>query len=155
MSIHFHGLPSAAVADLRATGRDAYDAPVIRQISTGKGTPCRHCLQTVPVGAPFLILAWRPFEEASAYAETGPIFLCAEPCEAASPAGALPPMLEKEIYTLRPYDRTPRIRYGHEEIVAREALQSTAARMLEDPETAFVDVRNPHTGCYQCRIERA
>ena len=28
-----------------------------------------------------LILAHRPFPEAQPYAETGPIFLCADPCE--------------------------------------------------------------------------
>ena len=67
---------------------------------------------------------------------------------------ALPAMLENESYTLRPYDTTPKIRYGQEQIVETAALPHVAQQMLADPDTAFVDVRNPKTGCYQCRIHR-
>ena len=155
MQIAFHGLPTDQVRDARTRLRDAYGNAPMRAISTGAGTPCRHCLSTVPSGAPYFILAWRPFDAPSAYAETGPIFLCAEDCAVAAQTDALPSMLQNPRYALRPYDETPRIRYGLEEIVPPGEICNVAGRMLDDPATAFVDVRNPKTGCYQCRILRA
>ena len=154
MQIAFHGLPSVGVTRTRETQTDAYGEPVMHALSSGSGTPCRHCLKTVPSGKPYLILAWRPFPEPSAYAETGPIFICADECRAATPGPDLPPMLQNATYTLRPYDRTPKIRYGLEQIVPPNEIPQVAADMLTDPETEFVDVRNPKTGCYQCRIRR-
>lgn len=154
MSIVFHGLPTDQIKAARARRRDAYGNPFTTAVSPGSGTPCRHCLRIVPEGAPYLIGAWRPFPEATAYAETGPIFLCADDCAAAQPAAAMPRMLQNPSYTLRPYDNSPKIRYGLEQIAAPGEIARIAEAMLSDPETAFVDIRNPKTGCFQCRIHR-
>ncbi len=57
--------------------------PPERRTSNGVGVPCRHCLRNVEAGRDYLILAYRPFPALQPYAETGPIFLHAEPCERA------------------------------------------------------------------------
>jgi hypothetical protein len=56
--------------------------PAERAVSDGQGNPCRSCLHEVPAGAGMLILAARPFPAAQPYAETGPIFFCADACKA-------------------------------------------------------------------------
>ena len=63
-------------------GLDANGQVPERQISDGDGNPCRHCLNLIPKGAEMLVLAHRPFPAPQPYAEVGPIFLCADACEA-------------------------------------------------------------------------
>jgi hypothetical protein len=93
MTIAFTGLPTAEVAAIRARAATPTDNPIEHQVSDGVGVPCRHCLQQVPKGQGYLILAHRPFETRNPYAETGPIFLCADDCAPAVPGPDLPPML--------------------------------------------------------------
>ena len=92
-AIHFHPLPTAEVQALRAGGPDAYGNPPERVRAEGHGNPCRHCLNFVPEGAEMLILAHRPFDALQPYAETGPIFLCAEcaPWDSEGQGDRLPP----------------------------------------------------------------
>ena len=77
----FIALSTEAVRNLQAGAADANGQAPERDISDGSGLPRRHCLSDVAAGEPFLVLAHRPFPEAQPYAETGPIFLHAEPCE--------------------------------------------------------------------------
>jgi Protein of unknown function (DUF1203) len=42
-------------------GRDENGQVPERQLATGSGNPCRHCLGMIPEGAGMLVLAHRPF----------------------------------------------------------------------------------------------
>lgn len=152
--IKFLPLPSDKVKALRAGGRDAYDCPPETAVSDGEGNPCRHCLGFIPKGAGMLILAYRPFDEAQPYAETGPIFLCADECSPWSGAG-VPPILESPDYLLKGYTVDQRIRYGTGKIVARDDIANYAAELLARDEISFVDVRSARNNCFQTRIVRA
>ncbi|MGR3492531.1 MAG: DUF1203 domain-containing protein [Shimia sp.] len=154
MSIHFHGLPTGTV-DILRNSPDAYGLPPERHTSDGDGIPCRHCLKMVPIGAPYLTVAHRPFEGLNPYTETGPIFLCAAPCEAATPNDALPEILASPTYILRGYSADERILYGTGQVIARAEIQTRAAELLRRPEIAFVDIRSAANNCYQCRVTRA
>ncbi len=79
--LKFIALSTKTTRALQAGNPDANGQAPERDISDGSAVPCRHCLRDVPAGEPFLILAHRPFTEAQPYAETGPIFLHAEPCQ--------------------------------------------------------------------------
>ncbi|TIP78555.1 MAG: DUF1203 domain-containing protein, partial [Mesorhizobium sp.] len=98
MTIQFKALPTEGVRALQRGGPDAYGLIPERKISDGDGVPCRHCLKNVAAGEAYLVLAYRPFPELQPYAETGPIFLHAEPCERAAEAEALPEILESSDY---------------------------------------------------------
>jgi hypothetical protein len=152
--IKFLPLSSDRVSALRSGGRDAYDCVPERAVSDGAGNPCRHCLDFIPKGAGMLILAYRPFDTAQPYAETGPIFLCAEACHAWSGRG-LPPMLDSPDYLLKGYTADQRIRYGTGKIVAKAEIASYAAQLLAREEISFVDVRSARNNCCQARIVRA
>ena len=152
--ITFLPLSSDRVSALRSGGRDAYDCLPERAVSDGAGNPCRHCLDFIPKGAEMLILAYRPFDRAQPYAETGPIFLCAGACDAWSGLG-LPPMLDSPDYLLKGYTADQRICYGTGKIVAKAEIASYAAQLLAREEISFVDVRSARNNCYQVRIVRA
>lgn len=155
MSIRFLPMPTETAAAYWNGGKDAYGLTPERQISDGDGVPCRHCLRLVSAGSPYLILAHRPFPGLQPYAETGPIFLHAERCEAHEPSEDMPPMLVSRDYILRGYSAEDRILYGTGAVVANADVPDYAAKLLEREGVAYVHIRSARNNCYQCRVERA
>jgi len=155
MDIQFVGLESAQVRATRAAGRDVYGLLVERQVSGGDGYPCRHCLSETPHGEEYLILAWRPFERLNAYTETGPIFLCANDCDAAAPSRDVPAILCSPSYLVRGYTDDERILYGTGQVVETSDIAAYAKDLLNNQKVAFVDVRSASNNCFQCRVHRA
>lgn len=154
MPIRFTALPTATVRTLQSGGPDAYGQMPERHVSDGGGNPCRHCLRMIPAGAPMLVLAHRPFPAPQPYAETGPIFLCANPC--APGAGTdLPEVLASPDYIVRGYGPDDRIVYGTGAVTPTAAIPARAASLLDDPRVAYVHVRSARNNCYQLRIDRA
>lgn len=146
-------LPSDQVRALRAGAPDAYGNPPERVRAAGTGNPCRHCLDFVPEGAEMLILAHRPFDALHPYAETGPIFLCAD-CAPWSGEGLPPILTTSPDYLLKGYTADQRIRYGTGRVTPQAEVASYAAALLSRPEIAFVDIRSARNNCYQLRITR-
>ena len=155
MQLRFEALDSDLVARLRAGGPDAHGRPAERVVSDGAGNPCRHCLDYVPEGAGMLILAHRPFAEMQPYAETGPIFLCADTCTRHGGVDVPPILGRSPDYLLKGYSAAERIIYGTGRIVPREGVATYAASLLADPAVAFVDLRSARNNCFQLRIRRA
>ena len=107
----------------------------------------------VPEGAGMLVLAHRPFPAPQPYAELGPIFLCADACQAGG-GTALPAMLASPEYIVRGYGADDRIIYGTGGVVPTPAIPERAAELLADPKVAYVHVRSARNNCYQVRIDR-
>ena len=152
--IRFTALPTAEVRALQSGAPDAYGHTPERTVSDGGGNPCRHCLRLIPEGAPMLILAHRPFPALQPYAETGPIFLCADPCEPWAGAGVPPVLATRPEYLLKGYSDADRIVYGTGAVVPAGDLESYAAALLSRDEVAYVDVRSARNNCFQARITR-
>lgn len=152
--IHFTPIPTAIARAYQSGAPDANGQPPERHISDGPGTPCRHCLQNIPKGAAMLILAHRPFPSPQPYAELGPIFLCAEPCEAGGGA-ELPEILASPDYIIRAYTPDNRILYGTGAVVPTASIPTEAEARLSDPRVAYVHIRSARNNCYQVRIDRA
>jgi len=155
MSIRFVALETNVVRALQAGGPDANGQAPEREVSPGKGIPCRHCLEPVADGEPFLILAHRPFPAPQPYAEQGPIFLHADACRRHEGGSEVPAMLASPRYIVRGYGRNDRIVYGSGRIVETADIASAAAAMFEDQRIAYIHVRSASNNCYQCRIDRA
>lgn len=147
-------LPTATVAEWRAGGADANGQPPEQAISDGDGVPCRHCLALVPAGAPYLILAARPFGGLNPYTETGPIFVCAEDCPAGDGEALPVAMLGSPVYIVRGYSVDERIVYGTGGVVPTDLIPARAEALLARPEVGFVHVRSASNNCYHFRIER-
>ena len=141
------------VASIRAGGPDAYGLPAERAISDGGGNPCRHCLCDIPKGAEMLIMAARPFPDPQPYAETGPIFLCAD---CAPYAGAdLPQVLaSRAACLLKAYGVDNRIIYGTGQITPTGEIETYCETLLTDPKVAYVDARSATNNCFTLRITR-
>ena len=154
MDIQFVGLPTAKVSQAKSAGRDAYDQPIEVHTSTGEAYPCRHCLGETPTGQTYLVLAWKPFETANPYAETGPIFLCQSDCKPLAPSSEVPATLRSAQYLVRGYGADERILYGTGRVVETRKIPDYARQLLEDPTVAFVDVRSAANNCFQCRVLR-
>jgi hypothetical protein len=89
------------------------------------------------------------------YAELGPIFLHAEPCERHPDSTELPAMFGDWRHVLiRGYGADDRIVYGTGEVVAPEQVTSAAERVLARDEVRYLHLRSSTNNCYQLRIER-
>ena len=152
--IRFLPLDADFVAAVRSDGPDAYGRPAERAVSDGPGNPCRSCLRDVPEGAAMLVLAARPFPDPKPYAETGPIFLCAEPCEPWAGEGPPPILRSSPDYLLKGYSADHRIVYGTGRITPSDEIESYAGALTSRPGIAYVDVRSARNNCFQTRIVR-
>lgn len=154
--IQFTAMPAETAQQLWKGGSDAYGNQPSRAVSDGKGVPCRHYLRPVEKGQGYLILAYRPFPEAQAFAETGPIFLHASPCrrypETANPPGMF---LHRPQYLLRAYNQNHQIIYGTGAVVLTACMIGQAQRLLANPEAAYLHLRSGQYNCFLCRIDRA
>lgn len=151
--MRYTALDTATVRNLQAGGLDANGQKPERATSEGSGNPCRHCLCEIPEGAEMLILSHRPFPNLQPYAETGPIFLCAEACTRGG-GDALPEILTTAPdYLVKGYGPNDRIVYGTGAVIAGADLPGRAQHLLSDPRVAYLHVRSARNNCYQCRIE--
>ncbi len=155
MPIRFVAMDTETARSLQNGGTDAYGHKPVRLNSEGGAIPCRHCLKPVAKGDDYLAFAYSPFEARQPYAETGPVFLHAEPCDrAADSVGPAPMYYYGGQYILRGYRRNNWINYEVAEIVDAKELTATAERMLERDDVAYLHMRSSRFNCFQCRIER-
>lgn len=155
-TIAFTAMPTADAEHLRRGGADAYGLTPERRIAQGGGYPCRHCLDFIEDGAAYLTLAYRPFPALQPYAETGPIFIHADPCPRYAASEAKPPVLgDSPDFILRGYGADDRIVYGTGAVTLKENVEDRARTLLALPEIAYVHVRSARNNCFQCRIDRS
>jgi Protein of unknown function (DUF1203) len=155
-AILFRAISTEDTRHLQGGGADAYGAIPERRISDGDGVPCRHCLQDVAKGEVYLILAYRPFPSLQPYAETGPIFLHAEPCERARDQSEVPgQLMRRAAHLIKGYGSDDRIVYGTGKVVPSGELSGEAMKILEREDVAYVHVRSAVNNCFTCRIDRA
>lgn len=150
----FLPIPDPVAAHVRAGGLDAYGLPPERRISDGTGVPCRHALRIVPAGAPYLIVAHRPFDGLNPYTETGPIFVSADDGPGAQPSFALPATMYGPSYIVRGYTHDERILYGTGAVVPTPEVIDVCDGLLRRAEIAFVHIRSATNNCFTVRVER-
>lgn len=155
--IRFEAMPTEEARAFQAGKPDANGQEPERHISDGDGVPCRHCQQDVAAGEPYLILNYRPFPALQPYAESGPIFLHAGPCERFDETSEPPAMFFKNHrrYLIKGYNERDRIVYGTGRIVEPAGLPAAAEAILGREDVKYVHVRSALNNCYQCRIDRA
>jgi hypothetical protein len=153
--MQYRALPTQDVRALQSGGLDAYGFAPEHSISDGANNPCRHCLRNIEQESEMLILAYRPFENLHPYAETGPIFLCADACEQGG-GEEIPEILQTSPeYLVKGYSAQERIVYGTGATVAATQISAHASKAFDDPAVAYVHVRSSRNNCYQLRIDRA
>ena len=155
-AVRFVAMPTEHADAFRAGAEDANGCAPERAVSPGGAYPCRHCLRFIPEGNEMLVLAYRPFDTPQPYAESGPVFLCAENCARWDGDGAPEVVLRSEEDRLvKGYSADDRIVYGLGKIVRPSDVAVHARTVLDDPRVAYVHVRSSTNNCYSCRVDRA
>jgi hypothetical protein len=152
--MHYSALPTNVVRAFQSGAPDAYGNAPEHAVSDGSGNPCRHCLGHIPTHAGMLILAYRPFDGLHPYAETGPIFLCADTCKRGGGTD-LPAVLKTSPdYLIKGYSAGERIIYGTGAVVPASEIPISAADIFKNAEVAYAHVRSARNNCYLARIDR-
>jgi hypothetical protein len=146
----FDAIPAAELAEIRAAGRDEAGNSLTVQADNG-GSPVRCCLRETRPGERVMLIAYTPPGTAGAYAERGPVFVHADPCEGYPTPRRYPPGLRHRMQVVRAYDRQGRIADG---VLAADGLQAEAviAEMLARPDVELVHLRNVGYGCYNFAV---
>ena len=149
-ALTFEAIPAAGLAEIRAAGRDEAGNSLTVQADNG-GSPVRCCLRETRPGERVMLIAYTPPGTAGAYAERGPVFVHADPCEGYPAPRRYPPGLRHRMQVVRAYDRQGRIADG---VLAADGLQAEAviAEMLARPDVELVHLRNVGYGCYNFAV---
>lgn len=147
-------LPTDIVRALQNGGPDAHGQPPEQAVSDGGGNPCRHCLKYIAKGAGMLILAHRPFPVAQPYAETGPIFLCADPCDRHQGDQTPEVFSHSPDYLIKGYGPDDRIVYGTGIVIGKTRMMSQVDDIFRDHRVRYIHIRSSRNNCYQARIDR-
>ncbi|HEX2552362.1 MAG TPA: DUF1203 domain-containing protein [Microvirga sp.] len=156
MTFVVRGLDPAPFRPLFALADEALAAQGIRRVRADRpdAYPCRVSLRRVEEGEDLLLLNHAHRTAAhSPYRASGPIFVGRSATEAATFAGALPPMLQDRLLSLRAYDADALI--VDAEVAEGPAVEAVLERFLADPQVAAVDLHFARRGCFAARVERA
>ena len=151
-SFHILPLPTEiADAARRAVNVDAADHALIT-VDAPESAPCRHCLRWAQPGELVILFPYTAIPSGRPYSETGPIFVHADDCQRYSAITEYPADFRNG-RVFRAYDANYKIidaqvMDGSEPEVVMESL-------LQNPDTAFVDVRSVTRGCFTFRVQRA
>jgi hypothetical protein len=144
-------LPSEVAARARrAAEAGAADHAVVIADSPS-GYPCRHCLRFAKPGERVILFPYAAIPAGHPYSETGPIFVHAEPYERYRATHEYPEHLGRG-RAFRAYNAS----YDMIDAVVANGSEPEAIieKLLQNPETAFVDARSVTRGCYTFRIQR-
>lgn len=154
--IIFTPIPTSVAQNWWEGGPDEHGNPLETRISDG-GAPCRHCLKNIKEGKLVLLGAYKPFSSTGHFAETGPIFICSDPCERfAGEKNIVPPAVAgRETFIIRGYSADEKIDYRTGQIVNVLDLQNTAEQIFAHKDVAFIHLRSAAYTCFTTRIDRS
>lgn len=146
-------LPAGDLARIRASGTDDFGNALDAVKDEGGGSPLRCCLRESSPGDLIMLLAYRPFPWTGPYAEVGPVFCHADPCDGYQTPDRYPEEFVHRRQLLRAYDRDHRICEGIEARNGHQAEQ-ILKWLLSREEVDFVHSRNVEWGCYMFSASR-
>jgi Protein of unknown function (DUF1203) len=146
-------IPADELRDIRAAGTDEAGNQLIPQAVTEGGNPLRCCLRETRPGEQVLLIAYTPPGTRGPYAERGPVFIHAGPCEGYLSTDLYPPGLSHRQQVVRAYDQDGRIADG---VLADNGEHAVAVihEMFARPGVALVHLRNVGYGCYNFTVRR-
>jgi len=122
-------------------------------VDASPGYPCRISLQDAQVGEELYLFSHTPFTTASAYRETGPVFVRKNAVAASLNVNELPDIALARSIVVRAYD-------GAGTMLAASAAESgeianTIQDFFRDEAVEFVHLRAAVSGCFLCEARRA
>jgi Protein of unknown function (DUF1203) len=135
----------------RAAQSEAGDHAMVK-VDTAAGYPCRHCLRWAQPGERVILFPYASIPPGHPYSETGPIFVHAEPCERYGAIEAYPADFRNG-RVFRAYDADYNMIDA--EVANGTDPEAVIEKLLQNPQTEFVDARSITRGCFTFRIRRA
>jgi len=139
-----------AHAAREAARRGARDHAII-EVDSPHSAPCRHCLRWAHPHERVILFPYASIPAGRPYAESGPIFVHEQSCEAYG-ATATYPSDFRQGRVLRAYDSQDNMIDAV--VVDREDTEAVIAQLFANPEAAFLQARSVTRGCFTFRIER-
>ena len=135
----------------RVVESGAADHALIMVDSPGSA-PCRHCLRWAQPGERVILFPYTTIPSGHPYSETGPIFVHANECQRYSAINEYPPDFRNG-RVFRAYDSNFNIIDA--QVMDGGEPEVIIERLLQNPDTAFVDARSVTHGCFTFRVQRA
>jgi Protein of unknown function (DUF1203) len=146
-TLNFVAIPSDIARRARETLRDDFGHGLAVTPATA---PCRHCLQIPKQPQPMILLSYQVLPDTGPYAEIGPIFIHAEPCEPYADVTTFPEDFRPRPLVLRAYDSTGSI---VDALVSDPGnAQRDALAFFANPAVAEVHVRHVSYTCFDFKI---
>jgi hypothetical protein len=149
----FEPIPPGELQEIRTARLDEAGNRLTAQ-TDAEGSPLRCCLREASPGERVLLIAYTPPGTSGAYAERGPVFIHADPCDGYQTPHRYPPGLSGRQQVVRAYDQRGRIADG---VLAADGdhAWTVVCEMLARPDVALVQLRNVGYGCYNFAVRRA
>ena len=141
-------------AALKKTMRDQFgNEPKIEEAKSRRSI-CRRCLRRFNPGERRLLFKYRPFQKEGVFAEAGPIYIHESDCRPETEIMASYPDEFRELpLLLRAYTQ------GDGQVDSKLIKDGDAEAIIDtffnDPQVAYLHLRDGESGCYYARIERA
>ncbi len=148
--LKFLPIPLELANEARATMTDRFGH---RLHITKTMAPCRLCLRISKAPQDFILLSYQPLPDTGPYAEIGPIFIHADPCEPYPDSQTFPQDFASRPLVLCSYNRAGEI---HESLVAEAGEgELRANELLGDLAAVEVHVRHVSHTCFDFKIVRS
>ena len=141
---HLFGADQAALAAAGAVRMIADCAP---------GFPDRVTLRDARVGESLLLVNYEHQPAATPYHSRHAIFVLEGATEAFDEVDQLPPVMASRMMSIRAFDASDMMTDAG--LAAGEDIEPLIARLLQAPDTAYLQAHNATRGCYAARITRA
>jgi hypothetical protein len=145
-------LPTEVAEAARRSAANGAPDHAIAVADSPRGFPCRHCLRFARPGERVILFPYAAIPSGRPYSESGPVFVHAEPCERYAATHEFPADFRNG-RVMRAYNST--FDMIDAEVVNGNETEAIIEKLLQNPETAFVDARSVTRGCYTFRIQRA
>lgn len=144
-------LPTSVAERARRRAHEGRPDHRISVVDSPGTAPCRHCLRWAEPGERMVLFPYSAIEPGHPYSETGPIFVHEQPCDRYANTREYPAAF-----------RTGRVfrAYNNQfDMIDAQPMngapaEAIIAKLFENPETLFVDVRSADRGCFTFRINR-
>ncbi len=145
-------LPTEVAEAARSAAEASASDHVYVTVDSPTGYPCRHCLRWGKPGEKLVLFPYASIPAGRPYAESGPIFVHAEPCVRYQKTDEYPADFRKG-RVLRAYNAKRNMIAA--EIVGERDLESVIENLLGDPETEFLQARSADRACFTFALARA
>lgn len=149
-----HAIDPDRLRDIRTQRRDERGNPLSPFPAQG-WAPLRCCLTYPAAGEQIALIAYSPFGTASAWSETGPVYVHPGPCAGYRAGTDLPDGMRTGPKVLRTYRADGTLDYDHIVLVPDGAdLAQPLRDLLAIGEVATVHVRAVQTQCFAYAVTR-